>query len=149
MGHAEGRGHSGVFERAGGIHALVLGKELVHSKGAGGTRQGVERGVALAQGDGIAKAVQDGKQLAEAPDAGVVECLGGTFSFAPEPLERAGIGPVGIGRTRAFGPGPAWILDLEEIAAFGAAEVRARGGAGDARTAAETAQLMQIVVHAC
>ena len=38
LGHAECRGHACVFEGAGGIHALMLGKELIDAERFGGAQ---------------------------------------------------------------------------------------------------------------
>ena len=83
-----------------------------------GARQVVERRVALAQSDRVAKTVENGQQFAEAPDAGVVQRLRGAAALAPEPFERAGIGPV-----MALSLAPAGILHFKEVAALGAAKV--------------------------
>ena len=103
----------------------------------------IERRIALAQGDGVAEAVQNRQQLAEAPDAGVVQRLRGAAPLAPQPLERARVGPV-----VALALAPAGILHFKQVAADGAAEVRLGFRARDPRPASKTAQLMQIVVHA-
>jgi len=59
-GHAHGRGHARVLEGSGGIHALVLGVELVDAEGFGGARKMVERRIAFAEGHRVAQAVEDG-----------------------------------------------------------------------------------------
>ena len=112
----------------------MLGEELVDAEGLGGAGQVIERGVAFAQGDGVAKAIQNGQQLAETPDAGVVERLGRAAPLAPEPLERAGIGAV-----RSPTLAPAGIFNLEKLAANGATEVGQRVSACNACPTAKTA----------
>ena len=112
----------------------MLGEEPVDAQRPGGARQVIERRVALAEGHGVAKAVQNGQQFAEAPYAGVVQGLGGAAALAPQPLERARVGAVG-----ALALAPAGILHFKEIPAGGAAEVRTSLRALETRPASETA----------
>ncbi len=60
--------------------------------GLGAAGQIVEGGVAFAQGDDIVEVVDDGKQVAEAPDAGLIDGHGGGAALLPEPAEGAGVG---------------------------------------------------------
>ena len=95
-GDGEGGGHAGVLEGAGGVHALMLGEEPVEAGGGGAAGQLVERGVALAEGDDVV-GLDDGEQVAEAPDAALVDGQGGGAALLPEPAEGAGIGETGVG----------------------------------------------------
>ncbi len=52
-GDGHGRGHAGIFEGAGGVHALVLGQQPVDAGQLGAAGHLVERGIALAQGDDV------------------------------------------------------------------------------------------------
>ena len=97
-GYGEGGGHAGVLEGAGGVHALVLGEEPVDASDFGAAREVVEGGVALAEGDGVLGVVDDGEQIAEAPDAGLVDGHGGGAALLPEPAEGAGVGEIAVGR---------------------------------------------------
>ena len=81
--NGQGGGHAGVFERAGGIHALVLGQQPVEAKRGGGAGQVVERGIAFAQRDGVFRAIEDGQQIAEAPNAGLIDGHGGRAALLP------------------------------------------------------------------
>ena len=56
--------------------------------------QVIEWCIALAQRYGIAEAIENGQQLAEAPDTGVVQLFGGAAPLAPEPLEGSRIRPI-------------------------------------------------------
>lgn len=120
----------------------MLGEERVEAERARGKRQRVERRVALAEGDGAAEAVENGKQFAEAPDAGLVEFFVRKPTLAPEPLQRSGVGAVG-----AAGVFPAGIDDFKEIAAESAAEVGTGLITAQKLAATETAKLMEIVTH--
>ena len=60
----------------------------------------VERGVAFAEGDDALEVVDDGEEIAEAPDAGLVDGQGGGAALLPEPAERAGVGKTGGGDGR-------------------------------------------------
>ena len=137
-GDGEGGGHAGVLEGAGGVHALVLGEEPVDAGDLGAARQLVERRVALAEGDDVVGVVDDGQQIAEAPDAGLVDGHGGGAALLPEPAEGAGIG-ADCWRCAAWitvggidGPG---IDDVVEAVAFGAAKDAVDGIGGDPGTA--------------
>ncbi len=143
LGHAHRRGHARVFERAGGIHALMLGVKLVDAQGFGGARQVIERRVALEQGHGVAKVLQNGQQLAEAPDAGVVQRLGGGAPLPPEPFECGGVGPV-----MAPALFPAGVFHFKQLSADRATEVRPGLRACNPRPTSNTTQLVQMIVHA-
>src|SRR5206468_6128311 len=71
-GDGEGGRHAGVFEGAGGVHALVLGQEPVDACTFGAAGKIVERSVAFAESDDFLRVLNDGEQIAEAPDAGLV-----------------------------------------------------------------------------
>jgi hypothetical protein len=103
----------------------------------------VQRGVALAQGYRIAEVIEDGKQLAKPPDSRLIERLRRHAAFAPQPFQRAGVWAI-----RPLPGFPAGILHLEQVPANGATKVGLGVGSHDLRTAAETAKLMKIVVHA-
>ena len=94
----------------------------------------IEGRIALAKSDGVAETFEDRQELAEAPDAGVVESLGGAAALSPQPLQGTGIGPV-----VSLSLAPAWILDFKQITAQRAAEVRPGLSAHDPRSASETA----------
>ena len=51
----------------------MLGEKPVDSGDFGAAREIVERGVALAEGDDILRVIDDGEQVAEAPDAGLID----------------------------------------------------------------------------
>ena len=57
-GEGGGDGHAGVLERAGGVHALMLGKEARNAGDAGGLRKFVEWSVAFAQRDDVLLGLQ-------------------------------------------------------------------------------------------
>ena len=129
-GDRERSGHSGVLERAGRIHALVLGEQPVHAQRSGGFGHLVERCVALAQRhDTFVR--HDGKQVTEAPDAALVDGERRGAAFLPEIAQSAGIGPV-LGRWaarrvgmfglswRAFAPR---VLYFKQVSAGAAAKV--------------------------
>ena len=80
------------LKERGGVHALVLGEEPVDAGGFGAAGQFVERRVAFAEGGDVFEVVDDGKQVAEAPDAGLVDRHGGRAALLPEPAEGAGVG---------------------------------------------------------
>jgi len=73
-GDGKRSGHARVFEGAGGVHALVLGEQPVDAGGFGAAGKIVERGVALAESDDFFQVIDDGQQVAEAPDTGLVHC---------------------------------------------------------------------------
>ena len=75
----------------------MLGKEPVEAERAGGTREIVERGVAFAEGDNFFEVVDDGEQIAEAPDAGLIDGHAGRAALLPEPAESAGVGEAAVG----------------------------------------------------
>jgi hypothetical protein len=77
----------------------MLSEEPVDTRDFGAARKIVERGIAFAKGDDFFEVVDDGKKIAEAPDAGLVHCQAGRPALLPEPAEGAGIGEetVGIG----------------------------------------------------
>jgi hypothetical protein len=64
----------------------------VDSEGPGGAWQVVQGRVALAEGGHLVHVADDGQEVAEAPDAGLVDGLGGSSTLLPEPAESAGIG---------------------------------------------------------
>ena len=99
-GDGEGGGHAGVLEGAGGVHALVLGEEPVDAGGFGAAGEIVEGGVAFAEGDDVFEVVDDGKQVAETPDAGLVDREAGGAALLPEPAEGAGVGQATVGVVR-------------------------------------------------
>ena len=70
----------------------MLGEEPVETQGAGRTGKIVERGVAFAESDDFFEIVDDWKQVAEAPDAGLVDRLAGRTTLLPEPAESAWVG---------------------------------------------------------
>ena len=118
-------------------------KRLIDAEGLGGAMEMVERGVAFAEGNGVAEAVENGQQFSEPPYAGIVDSLERSAPLAPEPLQGAGIGAV-----IALSLQPSGIFDLKQVAAFDAAKIGLRLRARDLRAASKTAELMQIVVHA-
>ena len=120
----------------------MLGVKLIDAQSLGRAPQFVERRIALAQRHHIAKAVQDGQQLAEAPDAGVIDLLGGAAPLPPEPLQRARVGPV-----QPLALAPAGVNHLKELSTLDATEVRLGFRSRDHRPTSNTPQLMQIVVH--
>ena len=56
----------------------------------------VEGGVAFAEGDDFFEVVDDGKQIAEAPDAGLIDRHRGGPALLPEPAESAGVGEAAV-----------------------------------------------------
>ena len=86
----------------------MLGEERIEAERARGERQMVERRVALAQGDGVVKAVEDGEQFPEAPDAGLIEFFLRETALAPEPFQGSGVGSIG-----AAGVSPAGIYHFK------------------------------------
>jgi hypothetical protein len=82
-GHAESGSHAGVFERPGGIHALMLCKELVDPQRLGCAFQFVEGGVAFAQAYRIPEIIEDGKEFAEPPDTTLIQSFARTAPLAP------------------------------------------------------------------
>ena len=70
----------------------MLGEEPVDAGDFGAAGQLVERGVALAEGDDVVEVVDDGEQVAEAPDAALIDGHGGGAALLPEPAEGAGVG---------------------------------------------------------
>ena len=70
----------------------MLGEEPVDAGGFGAARKVVERRVAFAEGDDVFEVVDDGEQIAEAPDAGLIDRHGGGAALLPEPAEGAGVG---------------------------------------------------------
>jgi len=109
-GVSEGGGHAVVFEGTGGVHAFVLEVELAgpHAEffaEAGGV---LEKGLAFADGadHGIGG---EGEEIAETPDAGVIEreaaVMPAVFKIF-ETLGDLGLGPV--------------VADVQELAAFDA-----------------------------
>ena len=114
----------------------MLGEELVNPQGFGRARQVVEWRVALEERHHIAEALQNGQQFAEAPDAGVVQRLGGGAPLAPEPFERAGVGPVRASVPAIRAPHPIqrnWcrlsFMSLDSVPANGGFWPPARGDA--------------------
>ena len=135
LGHAHRRRHARVFERSGRIHPLVLGKKLVDSQRLGRARQVIERRIALAQRHRVAKAVQNRQQLAEAPDAGVVQPLRRAAPLPPQATSArrdwAGRWPLRCS--------PAGVLHFKQVTASGATEVRLGLSARDPRPTSKTA----------
>lgn len=74
----------------------MFGEEPVDSGDFGTAGQVVERGVALAQGYD-ALVLDDGEEIAKAPDAGLVDGQGGGTALLPEPAQGTGIGQVAAG----------------------------------------------------
>ncbi len=72
----------------------MLGEEPVDAGDFGAAREIVERSVALAEGDDVVGVVDDGEQVAEAPDAGLVDGHGGGAALLPEPAEGTGVGEI-------------------------------------------------------
>ena len=66
-------GHAVVLERAGGIVTLMLEGQAVEPAVARGAGRVEQRRVAFAQGDHVAVVVEERDELAEAPDAALVE----------------------------------------------------------------------------
>jgi hypothetical protein len=95
--------------------------------------------VAFAEGGDALEVCDDGQQIAEAPDAGLIDSLRGAAAFLPEPPERGRIGKIA---GSDFGVGPA-IEDFEQGLARGAAKVRGNVVAGDSVGAAGASKLMR------
>jgi hypothetical protein len=121
-GNRERGGHAGVLEGARRVHALMLGEEPVDTGGFGAPGKIVEGGVAFAEGDDFFEVVDDGEQVAEAPDAGLVDGHCGGAALLPEPPESARIGEAAVRAGGSVGP---WVQDLVEAAAEWATEVAA------------------------
>ncbi len=64
--------HSGVFEGAGGIHALVLGKECLDSRAAGAIRKLVNRGVSFAEAYQACRSTRHRQEFTEPPHATLI-----------------------------------------------------------------------------
>src|ERR1035441_6653203 len=99
----------------------MLGKQLVDAKCLRSPRQMVKRSIAFKKRDCVAKAVKNWQQFAEAPYAGMVQRLGRTLPFPPQPLQRAGVGTV-----RAAALAPARVFHFKKVPADCAPEVGQR-----------------------
>ncbi len=84
--------------------------------------QGIERRIALPQGDDVCLVAQDGEQIAEAPDAALVLELGRSAAFLPEPAKRAGVGKITFCGSACLNT-PGGVFNLEQFIAVSAAEV--------------------------
>ena len=84
--------HAVVFERAGGIEALVLESELVESAVLRRARAAQQGRVAFAQSHDVPVVIDEREQLAIAPDAALIERRVGHPALAPGPFQRRGIG---------------------------------------------------------
>ncbi len=73
--NGEGGGHAGVLEGGRRVHALVFGQEPVDARSFCAARKIVEGRVAFAKGDDFFEIVDDGEQVAEAPDTGLVTAM--------------------------------------------------------------------------
>ena len=134
-GEGGGGGHARVFERGGGVHALMLGLEGANSSGEGTTREIIEGCIPFPQRDGVVAGLEVGKQFAEAPYAAGVGRGERGLAVAPEILE-----PLGsvAGGFESLGSLPAGEGDFKQVAAVGTAEVR--GGMVSLVAALNTAQ---------
>ncbi len=147
-GDGEGGGHAGVLEGAGGVHALMLGEEPVDAGDFGAAREVVERGVALAEGDDVLEVVDDGEEIAEAPDAGLVDGQGGGAALLPEPAEGAGVGEIaGVRGGVAVGGRRPGVEDVVEAVAGGATKDAIEGIGGDDGTALGASKMMGLEFH--
>ncbi len=70
----------------------MLGEKPVDACGLCATGKIVEGRVPFAEGDDFFEVVDDGEQIAEAPDAGLIDGHCGGAALLPEPAEGAGIG---------------------------------------------------------
>ena len=70
----------------------MLGENPVDAEGFGGLGEVVEGRVPLAEGGDFFEVGDDGEEIAEAPDAGLVDGLGGGTALLPEPAEGGGVG---------------------------------------------------------
>ena len=75
--------HARVFERAGGVHALVFGVELLHAQLFRALQEPVERRVAFAQRDGLFGMEQNRQQLAKAPHPALIDGESGLEPLLP------------------------------------------------------------------
>ena len=96
-GDGEGGGHAGVLEGGRRVHALVFGQEPVDARSFCAARKIVEGRVAFAKGDDFFEIVDDGEQVAEAPDTGLVDRHARRPALLPEPAESAGVGEAAVG----------------------------------------------------
>jgi hypothetical protein len=94
----------------------------------------IERRIALAQRYHIAKALENGQQLAEPPNSRLVHRLRRAAPLSPEPLERPRVGTVVA--PALLQPG---YSTSNKLSAHGAAEVRLRLRARKAGPASNTA----------
>ncbi len=85
-GERGGHRHAGIFERSGGIHALVFGVKMLHSGNASTGRDLIERGISFAQSDGRMALSQGRQNFAKAPDAALIDIQSGRSAVdAKEP----------------------------------------------------------------
>src|SRR5712691_5636949 len=90
--------HAVVFERAGGIEALMLERQVVESAVGSGSRRRQQWSVAFAERDHLTKVIQEWDQLAIAPDAALVQREIAGPAVAPDRFERSWIGlPIRVG----------------------------------------------------
>ena len=86
----------------------MFGEEPVDACDFGAAGQVVEGSVALAEGDDVVKVFDDGEEIAEAPNAALVDGHGGGATLLPEPAESAGVRQIALGsgggRGRKRGP---------------------------------------------
>ncbi len=114
-GERDGHGHARVFERARGIHPLMLCPQAVNPSRTRTTRQIVNRSIAFAQRNRRRPVVEFGKHVAESPDSAGVQRLVRSPAFAPQGLQFRGI------RRRPCRP--VGELHFQQVAAIRATEI--------------------------
>jgi hypothetical protein len=75
----------------------MLGEKPVDAGDFGAARKIVERSIAFAESDDFLEVIDDGKEVAEAPDAGLVDRHAGGAALLPEPAKGAGVGEEAVG----------------------------------------------------
>ena len=120
----------------------MLGEDAIDPQRLGCARQVIERRIALAQRNRVAKAIQNRQQFAETPHARRIERLSRAAPLPPQPFQGSGIRPV-VSPALA----PAGIFHLKQVSALGAAKIGPRFRARNPASAPKTAQLMQVIVH--
>ena len=122
---------------------MMLGEDPVDAEGLGGAGEVVKRGVAFAEGDDVFEVVHDGEEVAEAPDARLIDGHSGGAAFLPEPAKSAGVGEPGVGgRGVAVGDGRPGVDHVVEAVTDGAAKYAVYGGAGNPCAALCASELM-------
>ena len=101
----------------------MLGEEPIYPSNFGAAGKIVERSVALTEGYDIVGVVDDRQQIAEAPDAGLIDGHGGGATLLPEPTKGAGVGQIAVGcGSVPVGDRRPGVDNVVEAVTFGAAK---------------------------